>query len=353
MDGTAFIFHHILRGVLKMTTKTLIKANKTWAMIILAILVLTMTACGAKNDSSSTTAAPTTKQEIPLNIGTLKIAALSNLYAAEKLGYFKEEGLKVNFTQMSGGAELLPAVSAGRIDIALSIPSNAIQAREKGFDFQMVMQNEIAAKQGKDSQALFVNANSGISKVADLKGKRISVNAIGNQTWISLVEVLEKNGLGSKDVSFIEVPYPNMEDALANKLVDAVFNVEPFTTKMLSNPAFKTISYPATEALPGQPLGAFWGSEKWLNANKETVTKFVTAINKANQYFKENPDETQKIIAEYTGIDVKVIKAMNPILWDSKVDKATLQSLLVLLKKHGALKKDMDADSILFSTALN
>lgn len=206
---------------------------------------------------------------------------------------------------MGGGAELLPAVSAGKIDITLSIPSNAIQAREKGFDFKMVMQNEVSAKQGRDSQAVF-----------------------------------------------IELPYPNMEDALLNKQVDAVFNVEPFTSKMMSNAKFKVISHPATESLPGQTLGAFWGSEKWLNANKQTVEKFVSAMNKANKYIKEQPEETQKLIAEYTGIKIEVIKTMNPILWSTTIDKATLQGLLDLMQKHGALKNKMDADSVLFSTAL-
>jgi NitT/TauT family transport system substrate-binding protein len=306
-------------------------------------------ATGPANPSVSS--APETK-EIPLNLGTLKIGALTNLYAAEKLGHFKEQGLKVTFTQMGGGAELLPAVSAGKIDIALSIPSPAIQAREKGFDFKMVMQNEVAAKQGRDSQALFVRADGGIADVKGLKEKRIAVNNIGNQTWLSVVEVLSKNGIDKKDVHFIELPYPNMEDSLLNKQVDAVFNVEPFTTKMDSSGKFKIVSYVATESLPMQPLGAFWASEKWYKNNEKTAEKFVAAMQKTNEYLAQHPDEAKKLIAEYTGIDIAVIEKMSPIIWDSKVDKATVQGLLDLMQKHAILKDKMNADSVLFPSSL-
>lgn len=340
--------------------KLIRKAHVGQLLMFLLLLIFT-TACGDSKPSASTTAPASQStsgnkaeevKEIPLNLGTLKIGALTNLYAAEKLGHFKEQGLKVTFTQMSGGAELLPAVSAGKIDITLSIPSPAIQAREKGFDFKMVMQNEVAAKQGKDSQALFVRVDSGMTDVKGLKGKRIAVNNIGNQTWLSVVEVLAKNGIDKKDVHFVELPYPNMEDALLNKQVDATFIVEPFTTKTSSNAQFKILAYPGVEALPMQPLGAFWASEKWYKANEKTAEKFVAAMQKTNEYLAKHPDEARKLMSEYTGVDIAVIEKMTPILWDSKVEKPTIQGLLDLMQKHALLKDKMEADSILFPSAL-
>lgn len=339
-----------------MTTK-MFTANKISLAAIGTFLALMIAGC-SKEAPSSAAPKPEEKaavvaEEIPLNIGTLKIAALSNLYAAEKLGYFKEEGLKVNFTQMGGGAELLPAVSAGKIDITLSIPSSAIQAVDKGFDFKMVMQNETSAKQGEDTQAVFVNDDSGISSMKAMKGKKVAVNNIKSQMWLSFAEVLQKNGVDKGDVHFIEVPFPNMADALLNKQVDAVFNVEPFTSRMLSNPKFKVISYAATEALPGQTVGAFWASDKWLAANAKTVQKFVNAMNKVNAYLSKHPDETHKMISEYTGIKLEAIQQMRPIIWETKVDKNTLQGLLDLMKKHGLIKSDLKLESVVYQSALN
>jgi NitT/TauT family transport system substrate-binding protein len=340
-----------------MTSNRFFTADKNWLPALLAFFVLVLAGCDKATTESNTTQNAAGKnaeaaQEIPLNIGTLKIAALSNLYAADKLGYFKEEGLKVNFTQMGGGAELLPAVSAGKIDITLSIPSTAIQARDKGFDFKMIMQNETSAREGQDTQAVFVNADSGIAGMKDLKGKKVAVNNIGNQMWLSFAEVLKKNGVDKKDVSFIELPFPNMEDALVNKQVDAIFNVEPFTSKMLSNPKLKAISYAATAALPGQPVGAFWASEKWLASNEKAAEKFVNAMKKTTDHLNKNPEETQKIIAEYTGLKLEVIQKMRPINWDTKVDQNTMQGLLKLMKDHGLTNSDLKVESVVFPTAL-
>jgi NitT/TauT family transport system substrate-binding protein len=323
-----------------------------------AIVLLALAACSrsatpaASTDGAASAAgAPDSVALTPLNIGTLKIAALTNLYAADKLGYFKEQGLKVTFTEMGGGAELLPAASAGKLDITLSIPSTAIMARQKGFDFKMVLQNELAASSGKDSQGTFVRADSGIVSNAGLRGKRIAVNNIYGQPWLSIVEMLNRSGIKPNEVSFVELPYSNMEDALANKQVDAALSVEPFTSKMLADPAFKVISYPAAEALPGAPIGAFWATEKWYGANQQTAEKFVAAMKEANVYLAAHPDEVKKMTADFTGMKPSIIANMKPIIWGSKVDMASIQSMLDLMLKYGLLKTPMTTASVLFPTA--
>jgi NitT/TauT family transport system substrate-binding protein len=235
--------------------------------------------------------------------------------------------------------------------MALSIPSSAIQAREGGFDFKMVMQNEVAASEAPDSQAVFVRADSKVSRVADLKGKRIAVNNIGSQMWLSMVEVLDRAGVDQDDVQFLEMPFPNMREALANDQVDAVFNVEPFTSDMAASGDFQAISYAATEALPGQPVGAFWATTQWYEENEQAAEKFVAAMDEVNTYLASHPDETNQLISEYTGIDLPVIEKMTPINWDSEVDRSTVQELLDLMRERGLLSKPVEAESVLFPLA--
>jgi NitT/TauT family transport system substrate-binding protein len=328
------------------------RLHRATALAKLVPLILAsalVAACGGTAESSSNSGDDAGSTE--LRIGTLKIAALTNLYAADKLGYFADQGLTVEFTQMGGGAELLPAVSAGKIDMALSIPSSAIQAREGGFDFKMVMQNEVAASEAPDSQAVFVRADSKVSRVADLKGKRIAVNNIGSQMWLSMVEVLDRAGVDQDDVQFLEMPFPNMREALANDQVDAVFNVEPFTSDMAASGDFQAISYAATEALPGQPVGAFWATTQWYEENEQAAEKFVAAMDEVNTYLASHPDETNQLISEYTGIDLPVIEKMTPINWDSEVDRSTVQELLDLMRERGLLSKPVEAESVLFPLA--
>jgi NitT/TauT family transport system substrate-binding protein len=317
-------------------------------------LALALAACGKQDEAAKpeATAAAGASQLTPLHVGTTKIAALANLYAARKLGYFQKQGLDVEFTEMSGGAELLPAVTAGKIDITLSIPSSPIQATEKGFDFAMVMQNEVAATSGQDSQAIFVNTDSGITKLSELKGKTAAINTIKSQMWLSFIEAAKKDGVGADDVNFVELPMPTMQDSLANKQVDAVLDVEPYTSRMLADKKFRLISYPATESLPGQTIGAFWASRKWLDGHADTARKFVTAMHEATEYMKTHPDETHQLIAEYTGLKLETIQAMHPVLWDNKVDMQTLQALIDMMKRNGVIQGDIKAESVVYATAL-
>src|SRR5690606_37673674 len=154
------------------------------------------------------------------------------------------------------------------------------------------------------------------------------------------------------DVSFIELPFPNMQDALVNKQVDAVFNVEPFTSRMKASAQLKVVSYAAVEALPGQPVGSFWASAKWLENNTDAAQRYVRALHKANEYLAQHPDETRKVIAEFTGLKPEAVAQMGPILWNSKVDMATWQRLLDLMKEYGLIDADMKANEVVYSTAI-
>jgi hypothetical protein len=58
------------------------------------------------------------------------------------------------------------------------------------------------------------------------------------------------------------------------------------------------------------------------------------------------------MIAEYTGINIETIKRMRPIIWNANVDKATVQGLIDLMKRHELINSDMKADTVLYPTAL-
>jgi NitT/TauT family transport system substrate-binding protein len=329
-------------------------AGDRFSRVMVAMcMALAVGACGKhEGNQASNSDSGQSAGEMTLNIGTIKIAALTNLYAAEKLGYFKREGVKVNFTHMDDGSALLTAISAGKIDIALATPAPPIMAIDKGFDFRAIMQNEVAASGGQDSQALSVLANSGINNLEQLKGKTLAASTIKTQLWVMSEEMFKRKGMKRGDVNYIELPFASMEDALRNKQIDGALTVEPYTSKILHNPNYKVIAYPSIEVLPSQPLGAFWASKKWLDETQgKGAEKFIAAMTKANAYLAAHPDETLSLISEYTGVKLEIVKGMHPVLWNAKVDKATWQKLLDLMHEHGLTKTAIQADTILYHTA--
>ena len=64
-----------------------------------------------------------------IRIGSLGIADNVPVLIADKLGYFKDEGISVTVTTFAGGAAALPALFAGKIDIVNSNVISVLLAR--------------------------------------------------------------------------------------------------------------------------------------------------------------------------------------------------------------------------------
>ena len=89
---------------------------------------------------------------------------------------------------------------------------------------------------GVHSGCLRVQAgiNTKITKVEDLRGKRIGISHMGSPPFLFASRVLAAHGLDPKnDVEWVTFPADAMELALDRGLVDAVANAEPIGTLLL------------------------------------------------------------------------------------------------------------------------
>ena len=68
---------------------------------------------------------------------------------------------------------------------------------------------------------------------------------------------LEKRGVDPKNIEFQEIPFPQMADALLQKRVDAVWNVEPFVTFMTQSGKAKVLAYPYLDNIPGMDISNY------------------------------------------------------------------------------------------------
>ncbi|MEZ5932040.1 MAG: TAXI family TRAP transporter solute-binding subunit [Alphaproteobacteria bacterium] len=73
-------------------------------------------------------------------------------------------------------------------------------------------------------------ADSGISSVADLKGKRVSLDEPGSGTYVDANLILEANGLSQDDITPEQLKGAAATEALQNGKVDAIFVVAGYPT---------------------------------------------------------------------------------------------------------------------------
>jgi NitT/TauT family transport system substrate-binding protein len=315
----------------------------------LAVCGLAITCATVAIPESVRADAPLT--EVNIVIG--KIAGASDIYVADKLGYFKDQGLHVNWTYGQSGNEMLSALQSGKIEIALAIPGVAFAAREHGYKLSLVLQNEIARDKGPDSGALIVRNDSGITSVKQLAGKKIAQVAIGNQVWAAVRVVEMKAGLDVTSPQELEMGFPQMPGALQQGLVDAVAEVEPFTSQILAAKAGRVISWYYVESVPAQPIGAYWASDEWLSKNAATGKKFASAVHKAMVYLNAHPAEAKQYVAEFTGMKKEMVDSMMSIRWDSRVDKAVWEKTAQMCVDAGYIKTTLNIDEVVPAAARN
>ncbi len=123
------------------------------------------------------------------------LPAFGPIRLAQGKGYFSQAGLDVSFAVGRGGVDVAKQVGAGNVPLGGIVADAPIIVRQNGVPVKMV-----AVFGGKGFMQLVVRADSGISKLADLKGKTITVMSYQDTTFYALLGLLASAGLTKDDV---------------------------------------------------------------------------------------------------------------------------------------------------------
>ncbi|HYV66945.1 MAG TPA: ABC transporter substrate-binding protein, partial [Myxococcales bacterium] len=124
------------------------------------------------------------------------------LTLAERLGYFKDEGLDVQVADFPGGAKALQAMVGGSADVVSGAFEHVVDMHAKGIEVQeFVLQDDysgIVLGLTKAKAAAYKSPK-------DLRGLKIGVTAPGSSTNIFVNALLARDGLTPDSVSIIGV----------------------------------------------------------------------------------------------------------------------------------------------------
>jgi len=209
------------------------------------------------------------------------------LYVALEKGYFKEQGLDVNFIAPSNPNDPPKLVAAKKADIAVSYQHQHSLQVDQGLPLV-----RIATLVATPLNALVVLAESDIKSISDLKGKTIGYSIGGFET-VLLKVMLARNGLTLKDVRLVNVNF-SLSPSLFSKKTDAVIG------------AFRNFELNQMD-IEGKPGRAFFVEEHGIPPYDELILvahrdrikeamfrKFVDALEGAVQFLVNHPEESWK-----------------------------------------------------------
>src|SRR6516164_9609736 len=259
---------------------------------------------------------------------------LTPLLVARDKGYFNEENLQVTWSPVAQGAVAIEAVFGGSAEVGGSAVFETMVARGNGLDLMFLAPGVRIRSQPPDNSALLVRADNSIRGPADLAGKKVSAGLINSVNYVHMLEWLQKHGVDRSKIEFLEVPFPQMADALFQKRVDAVWNVEPFVTFMTKSGKARVLAYPYQETIPGMEIANYFAKESWIKANPDVARGFRRAIDRATHFMATtSKEERDEWVSKFTGMKLDVVKEVT--LPQSRLSSTSRVSKPILTSPYG------------------
>ena len=284
-----------------------------------------------------------------LRVSTIPIADTASFEVAREKGFFAAEGLEIDTTPTSGGAVGIPALMSGQLQIAYSNVVSIILAASQGLDLVVVAAADETSDAPPDLAGLVAKPGAGFKDGKALEGKRVAVNSRNNIIWLYAREWIGVTGGDPNKVTYVEVPFPQMTDAVQQGRVDAAMLVEPFLSGGLKSGQLESIGWPYSTVQKRLPVSQFATTRAYAAANPEILERFRRAMAKATDWTNANiqGDEFLAILSGYTKAPADRIRAATMPVFVKTVNPASVAFVAALMKRHGILKNDVDIAALL------
>lgn len=287
--------------------------------------------------------------QVKLRGVALPLTNYTPLLIAREKGWFAEENLDVSWTMVAQGAIAIEAVYGGSAEFGASSIFEPMVARGNGLDIVYVVAQTRLVQQPPDNTAMLVRAEDNIRSPRDLAGRTISAGLINSVNYIHTHVWLRKHGVDPKTVRFLEVPFPQMNDALFQNRIDAAFNVEPFATAALKTGKARSLGHPYLENIPGMDIAHYIAKESWVKANADVMRRFKKVVDRATNHLNSAPkDERVAWIAKYTGMKQDLVAAVNLPVFTTEYNLDSLRKNLELAVEFKLVKQPFDVTTMIW-----
>ena len=218
-------------------------------------------------------------------------------YIAEHFGWFKENGVEIDMITVGPGAA--QQLAAGSINIGYSGFPDFIRATHRGAPIKIVIN-------GIGTPPYAIYAKPAIKRIADLKGKVMSIGAAKDITTIYTAAFIGSAGLKIQDLDFVYAKAtPDRLAALIAGGVDAAILFPPFTFRAAAQ-GFTNLG-DIEPHLKGYPFTVYAVNVPWAQKNERAMLGFTKAYGRAIRwlYDAKNKDEAVKILTKFAKTDPK------------------------------------------------
>ncbi|MCL2918853.1 ABC transporter substrate-binding protein [Shewanella litorisediminis] len=225
----------------------------------------------------------------------------SPIILAEKKGFFKKHGLKVQLKLLQGGHRCFDALIKNEADLATSSESVVMYNAFKRNDFSVIASFTTSDNDVK----IIVRKDSGITSLTDISGHSVGM-VKGTASEYFFNSALLLNGVDNALISARFMAPEELGQALLDKQLDAVSLWEPYASelmKSLNNNGHQL----STKGLYRLSFNLLSMRADVLG-KQETHVRVLKALDEAVASIFSNPDEARQLVSDYLNVPLTEIE---------------------------------------------
>ncbi|MDP3702555.1 MAG: ABC transporter substrate-binding protein [Hylemonella sp.] len=263
------------------------------------------------------------------------ISEVTNLLVEPDKGFFRAQGIDMVYMPGTGGGDAVRNLLSGQADVAFTDPGSLYAALDKGEKLRVIYDiypqnifNVVALK------------SSGITKPADLKGKKIGVYSLSSGTLTNLQLLLNQAGLSEKDVTIVVTGLLNFAPLMQGQ-VDATAATD---TGLLVARARGVGDVNVMEVRNSLNVSSdiFVVREETFQQKKDVLKRFLAAYRDSMQWMIAQPQEAaalavkRAINGQNEAVNLEVIKLRNASSVSPLTQKQGLGAIDIDMLQKGA-----------------
>ena len=277
------------------------------------------------------------------------ITEVTPLLVDEDKGFYRAQGLALEYVPGAGSADAIRNILAGQADVAFSDPGTFFAALDKGEKLRAIY--DIYPQNVFNVVSL---KSSGITRPADLKGRKIGVYSLASGTRQALQVLLHTAGLSESDVTVVVTGLLNFAPLMQGQ-VDATAATD---TGLLVGRRRGLPDVNVIEVGKYLPVSSdlFVVREETYRARRDVLQRFLRAYRDAAAWMIREPQEAAQLATRRAidgtdaGLNLDIIRLRNAASVSEltrrnglgSMDVASLQTAADTYRKLGLLQQPLD-----------
>lgn len=327
--------------------------KKILAICLCVVLAFSVVACGGTQTTDETA-----KELDKVRLGEVTHSVFyAPQYASIALGFFEEEGIEIELSNLQGADKVMSAVLSNQIDVGFCGPEASIYVYNEGREdypqvFAQMTQRDGSFLVGKDKVDTF--------EWNQLKGKTVIPGRRGGVPYMTFEYLIKQNGLDPVNDLVLDdsIQFSLMAGAFSGSDAEYVTLFEP-TASMIEAENKGYILTSIGEESGDIPYTAYCAKSSYIAENEDLIERFTKALYKGLKWVDEHSSQevAEVILDQFPDTDVEMLassveryKSIDAWKTDPVMTEESYNRLQDIMEEAGELEKRAPFNKVINNT---